>query len=248
MALEQFAQAAPRRSRPRPARSRAHSAASWSRCARRADVPARTAGRRLRARPPSHLRAAHQPGREHASPLRLELAVRLPFASCPLPIAVSFVRRDPLELLEQFLDVADRRLCRRALRATPAVATRFRGARFRCARPGHLRWPTLSSRMSSSTSSSRIGPSERVSARIFLLSFLTFAAARQRRRSAAPREYGATRHASCAGQSVRPLTKSGHTALSSFNRLRQSLSREVDAFMLGCGGECAARVRLSPPL
>ena len=38
------------------------------------------------------------------------------------------------------------------------------------------------------------------------------------------------------------------TALSSFSRFRQSLSRDVDVFMLRCGGECAARPNLSPPL
>ena len=77
-----FGRAAPRRSRPRRARFPAHSAASWSRCARRGGARARRAVPPLRARSPSALRAAHQPRREHAAPLRLD---SWPSALCPLP-------------------------------------------------------------------------------------------------------------------------------------------------------------------
>ena len=62
----------------------------------------------------------------------------------------------------------------------------------------------------------------------FPVEFLDLRRGRRRpRRSAAPREYGATPHASCADLACGRRRNSGHTALSSFSRLRQSLSREL---------------------
>src|SRR6187401_1035272 len=93
-----------------------------------------------------------------------------------------------------------------------------------------------------------MGPSARVRARIFLLSFLTFAggAATATIGSASRIRRDATR-VLCRPR-VRPLTNSGHTALNSFNRLRQSLSRGVVVFMLGCGTGHAAGAVFVPTI
>ena len=104
-----------------------------------------------------------------------DLAVRpltFTLAPCPLPFAPFSATRS--SFLRSFLRWSPEH-CPRG----PCGGAWRRDATSRrtisIARPGAPSVWDLSSRMPSSTSSSRIGPSDRVSARIFLLSFLTFA-------------------------------------------------------------------------
>ena len=149
--------------------------------------------------------AAHQPRREHATPLRFELVLGLRAVClsslCPLPSSLLCQPPHPFELPKQLLQVADRRVVCRSRRAAPAAATPPRAAPFPV--------PGLTPHRSSTSVFQKVeldieladGTEDARERAHFLVELLDLGRRRPLpRRSAAPRECGATRRASCAAR------------------------------------------------